>query len=103
MTILSEILREEYGRSLRLSRHMEAELEALPKGSVRVRLIRGHEYYYLTYRDGAKVKSDYVPATKLADVRAAIARRKELEAALKDQGRSRAQIERALGKELDIE
>ena len=45
MPVLEEILEEEYGRSVCLSRAMKEEYLLLPKGSVRTRVIRGHEYY----------------------------------------------------------
>ena len=103
MSILEEVLEEEYIRATRLSRLMEAELATLPRGSVRVRRIRGREYYYLNHREGKTVASDYIPASKVDSVRAKIARRKELETALKEQRRSRRQIERALGRVPDVE
>ncbi len=102
MSVLEEVLEEEYGRSVRLSGHLQAELESLPKGSVRSRKIKGREYYYLNYREGDKVKSDYVPASDVDDVRQKIERRKELKAALKEQERTRQQIERALGRTPDV-
>ena len=102
MSVLEDVLREEYARSLRLSHLMEKELASLPKGSVRVRMIRGHEYYYLNHREGDRVLSDYIPASEVEAVRAKVARRKELEAALKEQARSRKQIERALGGRPDV-
>lgn len=87
---------------MRLSYLMERELATLPKGSVRVRVIRGREYYYLNHREGDRVISDYIPASEVEAVRAMVARRKELKAALKEQERSRKQIERALGGGPDV-
>lgn len=102
MSILDEVLEEEYERSVRLTRLMEVELEALPKGSVRTRRLGSHEYYYLNYRDGDKVKSDYIPASEVDDVRGKVERRREIKAALKEQERSRRQIVRALGRTPDV-
>ena len=102
MSVLEDVLREEYVRSLRLSHLMEKELATLPKGSVRVRVIRGREYYYLNHREGDRVISDYIPASEVEVVRTMVARRKELKAALKEQERSRKQIERALGGRPDV-
>ena len=98
MSIFEEVLEEEYDRSMRLSGHIEEELASLPKGSVRARNIKGHEYYYLTYRDGDKVRSNYIPADQVAEVRQKVERRKQLKAALKEQAQTRKQIKRALGK-----
>ena len=66
MSVLEEVLEEEYDRSVRMSRRIEAELAVLPKGSVRKREIHGHVYYYLNYREGDKVKSKYIPAADVA-------------------------------------
>ena len=98
MSIFEEVLEEEYDRSMRLSGHIEEELASLPKGSVRARNIKGHEYYYLTYRDGDKVRSNYIPADQVAEVRQKVERRKQLKVALKEQAQTRKQIKRALGK-----
>ena len=103
MSVLEDVLREEYARSLRLSHLMEKELALLPKGSVRVRMIRGREYYYLNHREGDRVLSDYIPASEVEAIRAKVARRRELKAALKEQERSRRQIERALGGRPDVD
>lgn len=103
MSVLEDVLREEYARSLRLSHLMEKELASLPKGSVRVRMIRGREYYYLNHREGDRVLSDYIPASEVEAIRAKVARRRELKAALKEQERSRRQIERALGGRPDVD
>lgn len=98
MSILEEVLMEEYDRSLRISRAMEAENDSLPRGSVRKRMIGGRPYYYLQYRDGVHVKSEYVKAVDVDSVAQGIARRKENEAALKEQAKSRRQIVKALGR-----
>lgn len=98
LSILEETLEEEYGRSVRLCRHMEAELASLPKGSVRARTIKGHEYHYLNYRTGNKVRSDYIPRSEVDTIRKQIDRRKQLQSALKEQKRTQKQIERALGR-----
>ena len=55
MSILEEVLMEEYDRSLRISRAIEAENALLPRGSVRKRMINGRPYFYLQYRDGTRV------------------------------------------------
>ena len=99
MSVLEEVLEEEYQRSKRLSQALEAELAELPRGSVRERKINNRIYYYLQYREGKQVKSDYVPREKVDEVRRLVARRKDILVAIKEQERSRKQIEKALGKE----
>ena len=101
--MLEEVLLEEYDRSLRVSRALEAELATLPRGSVRERTIGGGTYYYLQYRDGPHVRSEYVPRDEVSRVRKLLARRREVSDALREQERSRKQIERALGRGFIVE
>ena len=103
MSVLEEVLEEEYGRSVRLIKHMQSEIDALPKGSIRVRSIGRREYYYLNYRVADKVKSDYIRASEVDDIREKIERRKKLKEALKEQERACRQIERALGRVPHVE
>lgn len=97
MSVLEEVLSEEYARSKRLLKHMEAEFVDLPKGSIRKRNIKGHDYYYLNYRSGEKVKSDYISAADISALREKIERRKSLARAIKEHKQTLKQIERALG------
>ena len=98
MSVLEDVLEEEYARSIRLLGLMEQEIGLLPKGSIRMRNIKGHEYCYLNYRVGDKVKSDYVPAAEVDELRAKIERRRALAAAIREQKQSQKQIVRALGR-----
>lgn len=98
MYVLEDVLEEEYARSSRLLGLMEQEIGLLPKGSIRMRNIKGHEYCYLNYRVGDKVKSDYVPAAEVDELRAKIERRRTLAAAIKEQKQYQKQIIRALGR-----
>lgn len=98
MSVLEDVLEEEYARSSRLLGLMEQEIGLLPKGSIRMRNIKGHEYCYLNYRVGDKVKSDYIPAADVDELRAKIERRRALAAAIREQKQSQKQIIRALGR-----
>ena len=53
------VLKEELANSLRMKKRYERELAKLPKGSLVKRNIKGHEYYYLVYRENGKFKSIY--------------------------------------------
>ena len=101
MSVLEDVLEEEYSRSSRLLVLMEQEISSLPKGSIRLRSIKGHECCYLNYRVGNKVKSDYVPAADVDELRAKIERRRALAAAIREQKQSQKQITRALGRAPD--
>ena len=98
MSVLEGVLEEEYARSSRLFGLMEQEIDLLPKGSIRMRNIKGHEYCYLNYRVGDKVKSDYVPAAEVDELQAKIERRRALVTAIREQKQSQKQIIRALGR-----
>ena len=98
MSVLEGVLEEEYARSSRLLGLMEQEIDLLPKGSIRMRNIKGREYCYLNYRVGGKVKSDYVPAAEVDELRTKIERRRALVTAIREQKQSQKQIIRALGR-----
>ena len=53
------VLKEELANSLRMKSRYEHALKNLPKGSLALRKIGGHEYYYLVQRQGKKVKYIY--------------------------------------------
>lgn len=57
--IIKSVLREELQNSLRMKKQYERELAKLPKGSLVKRIIKGHEYYYLVYRENGKFRSIY--------------------------------------------
>ena len=57
--IIKSILREELENSLRMKERYECELAKLPRGSLVKRTIKGHEYYYLVYRENGAFVSEY--------------------------------------------
>jgi hypothetical protein len=57
--VIKSILKEELANSLRMKKRYERELAKLPKGSLVRRNIKGHEYYYLVFRENGKFKSIY--------------------------------------------
>jgi hypothetical protein len=56
---IKSILREELVNSERMQLRYEEELSRLPHGSLVKRIIKGHVYFYLVYRDEGKVRSEY--------------------------------------------
>lgn len=103
MSVLEEVLVEEYSRSVRLSRSMERELATIPKGSVQRKKISGRTYHYLVYREGKKVRTRYIRAAELEATKEKVKRGRDLRKALKEQEKARGQIERALGRSLHVE
>jgi len=57
--VIKSVLQEELNNSLRMKKEYEAALNKLPKGSLVVKKIKGHEYHYLVYRENKKVQYKY--------------------------------------------
>jgi len=58
--VIKGVLAEELENSIRMKKSYEEALRKLPKGSLAIRKIRGHEYCYLAERVGKKVKYIYL-------------------------------------------
>ena len=63
---------------------LREQIDKLPKGSLRKRIIRGREYHYLQYRDGTHIKSLYIKAKDVDKLQLEIESRKELEERVRD-------------------
>lgn len=59
MGAIKDLLREELDNSIRLRKDYKEELKKQLGGSIVVKMIKGHKYYYLAYRDAKKVKFVY--------------------------------------------
>ncbi|MCX5705970.1 MAG: hypothetical protein NTZ92_07940 [Candidatus Omnitrophica bacterium] len=57
--VIKGVLAEELENSLRMRGEYERALKDLPQGCLVLKKIRGHKYYYLVRRIGAKVKYVY--------------------------------------------
>ena len=98
MSVLEEVLLEEYERSVESIAAIEEELQDLPRGYLRERKVRGSTYFYLQRREGKRVISEYVSRDEAPRMREKLERRKALVEAIKIQEKNVRQIERALGK-----
>lgn len=98
MSIIEEVLAEEYDRSIRISEALIKDIEKLPIGSLQKKNINGKDYHYLQYRVGHKVKSDYIKPDQIKDIKAKLAKRKVNVSALKEQRKAQKQLAKALGK-----
>jgi hypothetical protein len=99
MSVVYDVLREEYSRLERLKDQYTKELESLPRGTISRKKIRNGEYYYLAYRIKDKVKFDYLgkkDAQKLREIESQIARRKEIEDKLRRVNNSMKEIGKSL-------
>jgi hypothetical protein len=100
MSILSEVLQEEYDRVLRTISAYEREAAMLPKGHVAVKRIKNKEYYYLQWRDGQKTKSKYIREEELEGLRLQIERRNHLISSIREMRKSEKEFHKVLGREL---
>lgn len=60
MDLIRSVLQEELESSLEARDYYQEEISKLPKGSLSRKKIDKRVYYYLAYREGSKVKTDYI-------------------------------------------
>jgi len=96
MAILDEVLNEEFDRLQRIRAAMLKELELLPKGYISMKNIHGKQYPYLQKREGSKVVSQSVASHELEDLEQKIARRKQLQASLREVEGNIKKLERVI-------
>ena len=96
MSVLDEVLKEEYDRLIKMRAAMSLEYEALPKGSISKKNIRGCDCYYLQYREGDKVISKYIKKGELNELAAKIERRRSLKKSLREIDAEMKKIERSI-------
>ena len=84
-TVIYGMLKEEKQRNLEMQKAYMQEIESLRKGSISKKTISGKTYYYLKYRQGDKVKNDYIGRDKSVaeEVMREIEQRKHLQGILK--------------------
>lgn len=80
--ILSTIMQEKERISYMLKKYQE-EYDQLPKGSISEKKSGDKIYYYLKYREGKKVISQYISKEAIAEIRTQIEKRKHIEAMIK--------------------
>lgn len=80
--ILSTILKEKTRIEYMLAKYLE-EYETLPKGTISEKRVGEKTYYYLKYRSGKKVISQYINKADIDEIKDQIERRKHIEAMIK--------------------
>ena len=96
--MIVEMLEEELDRNARAQAAYASERDRLPRGSVCVKTRGSKAYCYLKYRDGKRTVTQYAgvaPAVE-EDLRAQVARRKEVGATIKQLKAEQRYIEKAL-------
>ena len=76
--IISTVLQEKRRIDYMLEKYQEA-LAGLPKGTLSEKLVNGTTYYYLKYRDGKKVISQYIRKQDVGALRKQIEKRRHIE------------------------
>lgn len=96
MSILKDVLIEEYWRASDIASAIKDELSSLPKGSLQVKRRGDRQYYHLQRREGSRVVSQYIRLENVDDVKKQLARRHVLETALEERMEDLEMIKRAL-------
>ena len=97
MSILDEVLLEEYERMIRILDAMMKEFQSLPKGYISRKLIGGREFHNLQKREGNKIVSTYIRPNELQVVEAQVKRRKELGNSIRELRRELKKIKKVVG------
>ena len=93
--ILHTVMREKQRIEYMLQRY-QRELDGLPKGTISEKAVGGKVYYYLKYRDGKKVVSQYVSRKEIETVRALVEKRRHIEAMVKSLNEEKAIADKVL-------
>ena len=100
MSALDQELCDEWLRCERaLAAHERFVAEECPRGYVSRKVIRGRERFYLQWRDGAHVRSRYIPEGEVDKVRGGVAARKDHEASVRRLREDMARIELVVGRD----
>lgn len=81
MSYISSTIERETQKMSALLGLYEKQLAVLPKGSLRTKGRNGKSYYYLSYRKGSKVVTDYIGNDEaiLNDLKEQLERRQDIE------------------------
>ena len=80
--LLATITQEKKRIEYMLAQYKEGQVR-LPKGSISEKIVGDRVYYYLKYRDGKKVVSQYISKSQINEIREQIKKRKHIEAMIK--------------------
>jgi len=85
MSVVLDAIKENLERNLYMQELYFKNMQNLRKGSLTIKTINGKEYYYLVYREGEKVRTDYIGVKGKADLN-------HVKKEIKDRGNYRKQI-----------
>ena len=93
--ILHTVIQEKQRIEYMLQRY-QRELDDLPKSTISEKIVGGKVYYYLKYRNGKKVVSQYVSRKEIETVRALVEKRRHIEAMVKSLNEEKAIADKVL-------
>lgn len=96
MNMILTTIMQEKERILYMLEKYQEEYDRLPRGSISEKKSGDKTYYYLKYRDGKKVISQYIRKDTVAEIRTQIEKRKHIEAMMKSLQEELAIAEKAL-------
>ena len=84
-SVIFGMLQEEKQRNLEMQEAYRREIESLRKGSIMIKRVSTHTYYYLRYREENKVRNDYIgkDAAAVEEIKRELEKRKYLQDVLK--------------------
>lgn len=97
--ILTTIAQEKKRIEYMLAKYKEAQ-DRLPRGSISEKVVGDRTYYYLKYRDGKKVISQYIRKSQVVKIREQIKKRKHIESMIKSLQEELAIANKVLEEEL---
>lgn len=96
MSVLMDVLKEEYDRSKRIVASIDKELSKLPAGYISKKRIGGNIYYYIQFKEKGKLKSQYINKDDALKYNKKVLRRRELLKNKKELLMDQKKIERVL-------
>jgi len=99
MKSINGVLKEEINRLGQAEKSYEREIRALPKGSIQIKLIKGHAYPYLVFRKNSKLQYRYLGRldhSELKKIKDHIKLRREYERNLREVRKNKHKIEKMI-------
>jgi hypothetical protein len=99
LSLLRDIILEESQRNILMQQEYETKINELPKGTIVIKKVSNHEYYYLKYRDGKKTVTDYLgrDEKKIDETEKQIKKRKHFENMLAELKKENILIQKVTG------
>lgn len=83
MSLILTTIQQERQRIAYMLKRYQAELAALPKGTLSEKRVDGRTYHYLKHREGKRVVSRYIKAEEVDALRERLQQRKHIETMIK--------------------